>query len=240
MKEVGVGERLLCWLYLCVGIELKSYCRVLASIVFFGLSCNGTVQDLLGFGDDKIPPQPPLEAQHSVDKSSEGETNARSDFQAGIVQVIEFGELPPRGYVDQKSGLPLGSMGCEVSDEETPYRDAYNRTMKTLVAENAPFPPDLSVVYKVDQNDQHDVILVTAEQVLVNGKPHATILGDRLKVGLLARKYPNVPGRISKGSTRWSITVTDQSGQWIGSWGEEGAFMSANLLALLEEWREGR
>jgi hypothetical protein len=226
--------------YYCVGVELKSSCRGLASIVFFGVGCNDTAQGLLGFGDDKTPPQPPLEAQHSVDKSSEGERNARSDFQAGIVQVIEFGELPPKGYVDQKSGLPLGSMGCEESDEEVPYRDAYNRTMKTLVAENAPFPPDLSIMYKVDQKDQHDVILVTAEEVLVNGKPHATILEDRLKVGLLARNHPNVPARIAKGSTRWSLTVTDNNGQWIGSWGEEGSFMSANLLVVLEEWREGR
>lgn len=219
---------------------MKSSCRGLASIVFFGLGCTGTVQEVREFREAKAPTQVPLPAQHSVDKSVAGETQARSDFQAGIVQIIEFGELPPKGYVDRKSGLPLGSMGCEVSEEEAPYRDAYNRTMKTLVAGEPPFPPDLSVVYKVDQNDQHDVLLVTAKQVLVNGKPHSTILGDRLKVGLLARARPNVPARTAEGSARWSLTVTNRSGQWKGSWGEEGAFVSADLLAVLEEWREGR
>lgn len=218
---------------------MKSSCKCLAFIVLFSLGCNGAVVDGLKVGEAMAPIVSPIEAQPLIDKSAQGETQARADFRAGIVQVIEFGELPPYGYVDRSSGLPLGSMGCEVSEEEAPYRDAYNRTMKAMVAAKTPFPPELDVVYKVDQDDQHDVVQVTADQVLVNGKVHPTILEDRLKVGLLARSRPNTPARPAEGQTRWSLTVADRSGTWSSTWGEEGPLVSSDLLSVLEKWRAG-
>lgn len=184
----------------------------------------------------------PHVAPEPVDQAAEGRSSAEASFKRGQVQVIDFGELAPPGYLDRKTDLPLGSMGCEPSEDMVPYRDAFNTRMLELVAETPPLPAGLRVVYEVRDAATYDVVVLESNKVTVNGKPRFPHKETLMKVGLLSQQLiSDVPVPASLAGTnpgeteRHTLTVTDGAGTRGVAWTTPGAGNPAAETATLPE-----
>jgi len=176
-----------------------------------------------------------------VDEAAAGEERAETDFKSGRVQVLAFGEMPPPGRNDRRTGLPLGSMGCEPSAEKQPFLDAYNERMLALVEAEPPFPEDLRITYSVRGPDGEDVVVVTRDRVMVNGEFFPAYLEGRMKVGILARQSRvKVPAGVVEGDVVYGLHVVEGERDWRMSWSETGRKPAAELLEVLEAWRSRR
>jgi len=179
--------------------------------------------------------------QEVVDQAALGAEQARKDLEIGIVQVLSFGELMPDDYTDSKTGLPVGSMGCEIDDERQPYLDAYNGVVIQYIKDKPPFPNDLVIDWSVALEDAEPVgeLRVTAAGVTVDGKEVPSLWRDRLMVGVLGQSLfgKSLGPRQREGSTVYQLTMERGSRHWSATWGEEGPIAPPSMVDLLQQWR---
>ncbi len=175
------------------------------------------------------------------DWAARGEAQAKKDLAEGTVQTLEFGEDVPDDYIDPKTKLPGGSMGCEPSDDEALFRDAYNAVVLQYVKDTPPFPDDLVVEWTVadESEDPGHVLRVTASGATLDGKGVPTVLKDRLRVGVLSQSLfgLSVGPRQRQGTIVRTLSLQRGSRHWMANWGDEGPIAPQALVDVLERWR---
>lgn len=63
-----------------------------------------------------------------------GARDAERDIQAGRPGLIVIGQMRMGEVIDEKTGLPVRSMGCILTDDRGRYKDAYNAAIRAAIA----------------------------------------------------------------------------------------------------------
>lgn len=134
--------------------------------------------------------------QHGIDL-------ANTSYQEGNVGYMSIGELPPEDYIHRPSGLPMLSAGCEWSEENAAYVDAFNEQMATLLAQRPALPPTMVITWTHVGSVSHRtpgpaspplmVATITHDAISINGTEAHSLLRDRLKIGLLTQNVVENP-----------------------------------------------
>jgi hypothetical protein len=128
-------------------------------------------------------------------------------------------------------------MGCEWSQEEQLYLEAYNTHMTALLEANPPFAEGEEVVYRVQAGEDRVELRISRDRVERTVGTEvvtlSTTLRQRLEIGVLANQTAGrqVPAMIGVGDTMRRISV----GSWSATWGAERQLISSELQLLLED-----
>jgi|GEM_PF-5563424 len=171
-----------------------------------------------------VPADSPSEQERKMQKSAEGRINAEKSIEAGELLILGFGEEMPEDTLDSKTGLPLGSMGCEISDEEELYVTAYNDTMKKWLKTHTPFPTDMIVEFSSSHPDINASYRITHSSIQIKHdaewKTKPSLVSQRMKIGVLAQRsmQVRVPASVSKGGPTYFLSVQNGDKDWSISW----------------------
>ncbi len=93
--------------------------------------------------------EPEAEEPDTVAQLGErGVAEALNAIAEGRIQTLYIGNRAPMDYVDPSTGLPGGSMGCEIDDETEAYVQEYNAVVTNWWTEAAPFENGAFITFR--------------------------------------------------------------------------------------------